>query len=280
MIQSVDQYKDSQNELLNKLSATVNNKQKDLLDLRQENDLSEKGIASEPKPFKSVTAENNALFALNSQITELNKNQNDKINELETLYNERIKKGIDKKDPTNQQYLKTIEFLKAEQAKVIRANTNLLMSLEEINRQTEIERKRRIKRASYENIETRFSNDSETLQRLKETTPLATTKLKPEDFNYGEPQANMQILKNISNAEKGFYTVIAVHNDAAKRDEFLTKVISTGQKNVNFFYDVRNNKYYIYYNNKLDNLEDATRALESKGNTPYNGKMVIIKVEN
>jgi type IX secretion system PorP/SprF family membrane protein len=275
----ISESKNTQQELLNRLNTTVENKQKELDDLKEENDLSEKGIFKTPKPFKSVSAENAALLSLKSEIDALNKNQNEKIAQLETLYNERIKKGANKNDATAQSYLKMIEALKASQIKVLQTNTNLLSSLEEIKTKTEIEKKRRIKRASFENDDSRYLKDLEALKRIKETTPVTKTNFKPEDFDYGDEQANMQILKKIKNTDAGYYLVIAVHNDQSKRDEFLTKTVSAGQRDINFFYDVNSSKYFIYYN-KFDNIEEAKKALESKGSTPYNGKMAIVKVEN
>ncbi len=275
----IDEFKSTQEELLQKLNSTVASREKDLNDLKEENDLSEKGIFREPKPFKSVTAENNALYSLNSQIEELNKNQKAKITELENLYKERIKKSNYKNDVTSQYYLKMIATLKAEQADVIKTNTDLLASLEQIKKDTEIERKRRIKRASYETDETRYLKDVATLKQLKETTPLATKILKTQDFDFGEQQSDMQILKNIRNEETGYYVILAVHSDSAKRDEFLKKVISTGQKDINFFYDVNTSKYFIY-SKKFDNLEAAKKAAETKDSAPYNNKMSIIKIEN
>jgi len=275
----ISESKNTQQELLNKLNTTVENKQKELDDLKEENDLSEKGIFKAPKPFKSVSAENAALLSLKSEIDALNKNQNEKIAQLETLYNERIKKGVNKNDATAQSYLKMIEALKASQIKVLQTNTNLLSSLEEIKTKTEIEKKRRIKRASFENDDSRYVKDLEALKRIKETTPVTKTNFKAEDFDYGDEQANMQILKKIKNTDAGYYLVIAVHNDQSKRDEFLTKTVSAGQRDINFFYDVNSSKYFIYYN-KFDNIEEAKKALESKGSTPYNGKMAIVKVEN
>ena len=85
-------------------------------------------------------------------------------------------------------------------------------------------------------------------------------------------------MKNINNVEKGYYLVIAVHNDVAKRDAFLTKVVSAGQTDVNFLYDVNSSNYYIYYD-KFKNFEEAQKALSNKGDKPYNGKMAVVKVE-
>ena len=72
--------------------------------------------------------------------------------------------------------------------------------------------------------------------------------------------------------------ILAVHSDVAKRDAFVTKTVAAGQSNVNFFYDVNSSKYFIY-TDKFDNIQEATEALSAKGNKPYNGKMVIVKIE-
>jgi len=276
---SLENAKKTQQQLLTNLNATVSAKQKDLQEMKEENDLSEKGIFKEPKPFKSTAGENNALEELNLQIAEVNKIQNEKIKELEGLYNQRIKKGSDKNEALNQYYLKTIETLKTEQSQAVQANKELVTSLEKIKIATEIEKKRRIKRASFVNEQDRFAQDKATLNRIKETTPYSATPLKAADFDYGEEQANMQILKSIKNVDSGYYVVVAVHSDVAKRDAFLTKTVAAGQSNINFFYDVNTSKYFIYYD-KFDTIEEAKKAMQTKGSTPYNGKMSIAKIEN
>ena len=270
--------KKTQQQLLTNLNATVSAKQKDLQDMKEENDLSEKGIFKEPKPFKSTAGENNALETLNLQIAEVNKIQNDKIKELEGLYNQRIKKVSDNNESLNQYYLKTIQTLKTEQSLALQSNKDLVSSLEKIKIATEIEKKRRIKRAAFVNEQDRFTQDKATLNRIKETTPYSATPLKATDFDFGEEQLNVQVLKDIKNVEKGYYIVIAVHEDVAKRDAFLTNTVAAGQSNVNFFYDVNTSKYFIYYD-KFDTIEEAKKALESKGSEPYKVKMSMVKIE-
>jgi type IX secretion system PorP/SprF family membrane protein len=275
----VEESKNTQQQLLMRLGETVANKEKDLKELKEENDLSEKGIFKEPKPFKSVSAENNALEALKLELVEVNKTQTVKIRELENLYKERLKKVPNKEDETNQYYLKAIETLKQEQLKVLQSNTNLIASLEKIKTDTEIEKKRRIKRAGFENDQSRYLKDKATLNLIKEKTAFSSVPLKAEDFDSGDEQSTMQILKNIKNVESGYYLVVAVHDNVAKRDEFLTKAVAAGQTNIDFFYDINTSKYFIYYN-KFDNIEEAKKALESKGSKPYNGKMSLAKIEN
>jgi hypothetical protein len=117
------------------------------------------------------------------------------------------------------------------------------------------------------------------LKRIKETTKVSSTPLTASDFDFGEDQSNMQIIKNIKNSDSGYYLIIAVHNSVEKRDQFLAKAIAAGRSDVNFFYNVTTSKYYIYYE-KFEGLSEATKALEAKGTKPYNGKMAIVKVEN
>jgi len=278
LTQFIEESKNNQQELLKRLDATVADRSKDLKDLKEQNDLSEKGVFNKPMPFKSISAQNKAFLSLQAEIEQLNKNQNSKIVALENLYKERLKKG-NKNDATAQYYLKTIESVKSEQLKVVQLKANLLSSLEIIKEQTEVEKKRRIKRASFENDEGRYLSDVAALNRIKETTPVSKETFKPEDFDYGDEQSNMQILKNIKNVESGYYLIVAVHSDVTKRDAFLTKAVAAGEKNINFFYDVSSSKYFIYYS-MFESIEEANKVQESKGNKPYNGKMVMVRVEN
>ena len=245
--------------------------------MREENDLSDKGIVKTTVEFKSTSGENAELESIKAQIAEVNRAQAESLDEFNRLYAERLKK-TPKNDLINQNYLKTIENLKAEQAKAEQSNALLINSLEQIKVETEIEKKRRIKKAVSLNDQDRYSQDVATLKRIKETTKLSSTPLKAEDFDFGESQSNMQIIKNIKNIESGYYVILAVHTDVQKRDAFVTKTVSAGQKEVNFFYDASSSKYFIY-EAMFDNLDEATQALGEKGNKPYNGKMVIVKIQ-
>ena len=267
-----------QQQLLSRLDASVANKEKALKEMREENDLSDKGIVKNTTvEFKSTAGENAELEAIRTQIAEINKAQADNLAEFNKLYNERLKK-TPKNDLINQNYLKTIESLKAEQVKAEQSNAVLINTLEKIKVETEIEKKRRIKRAVSSNDQDRLAQDMATLKRIKETTKVSSVPLKAQDFDFGDNQANMQIIKNNKNVESGYYVILAVHSDVSKRDTFVTKTVAAGQSNVSFFYDVNSSKYFIF-TDKFDNLQEATEALSAKGNKPYNGKMVIVKIE-
>ncbi|WP_417876474.1 type IX secretion system membrane protein PorP/SprF [Winogradskyella sediminis] len=269
-----------QNELLKQFDDIVAIKDQDLKDMKEENDLSDQGIVVQPKPFKSVTAENNKLRAIKADLDAVIKTRSEKIEELKAIYEERAAIKELALDEVTLFYKKEINRLQSEQLKANEAKSKLDLKLEAIKVATEFEKRRRIKRAAFNNEDDRYSQDRARLKKLKETTALAETPYKAEDFDFGEAQGNsIKILKNISHVKSGFYLIIAVHSDVKSRDEFLRKVIASGRTNVDFFHDVNTSKYYIYYD-KVDDISSANRALETKGNRPYNGKMTIVKIEN
>jgi hypothetical protein len=275
-----DSSKIEQQDLLIQLKEKIASKQKDLDDLKEENDLSEQGIRTAPKAFKSVSAENAELKALQEELDEVIESQNTKISELEELYDVRLKTVNNKNDQTNIYYSRKIEQLKNEQFQTIQSKETLYDSLEDIKVATEIERKRRIKRAAYDNQEDRYLKDRAALQQIKQSTQVSSETLTESDFDFGEERSNnISIVKNIQNTESGYYLVLAVHSDVEKRDEFLRKAIMAGRTDIDFFFDVNTNKYYIYYK-KFDDIESANREMQSNGDEPYNSKLSTVKIEN
>ena len=275
----LEQNKKNSKQLLSRLDSTAVNKEKDLKDLKEENDLSDKGIVKAPKPFVSASAANKALESLKNELSESSKTQSQFLSQYQDALNERLAKVPSKTDATNLKYLAEIEKLKAEQAKTEQLKAGILTKLDKIKSDIDIEKKRRIKRAAVETGQGRYEQDRATLKRIKETTTSANTALTANDFDFGEDQNNMQILKKIENSQSGFYLVIANHTDVNKRDAFLTKAISTGAVNIDFFFDVNSGKYFIY-TKKYDSLEEVTNALDNKSNKPYNSKMFVVKIEN
>ncbi|MCK0180438.1 PorP/SprF family type IX secretion system membrane protein [Flavobacteriaceae bacterium S0862] len=273
--------KQKQEDLLTRLNEAVEDKNKDLKDLKEENDLSEQGIYKEPKAFKSVTAQNRALEALKVEVDNAISERSKNIEELERQYNNRLKNVSDKNDATNQYYRGAIQQLKDEQEQSLRSKASLVSLLEKIDLDLEFERNRRIKRALYDNEEDRYEKDRATLNQIKQSTEIGANRLLNEgDFDFGEERVldNIQIIKDVKHVDEGYYVVLAVHSDTSKRDDFLTKTISAGQPKVDFFYDVNSSKYFIYYE-KFQSIDEAKKAIQLDNGKPYNSKMSIVKIE-
>ena len=271
---------ETQIQLIVDLETAVSIKENDLKDLKEENDLSEQNIYVAPKPFKSLSEENEAIERLKISLDTIRLGQNKKIAELETLLAERVISFTDPIDETNLYFKNKIDILKLEQEKVIRNRESLVSSLEQISIATDFERKRRIKRATFDNDQDRYTQDRNTLDSLKQNVTLRITELSLEVIDFGrERNNNIQILKNIEQTESGYYLILAIHSTVIKRDKFLVQVISSGNKEVNFFFHVSTSEYYIY-SKRFDNINETQRALVSKSNEPYNEKLNIIKIEN
>ncbi|KAB1070728.1 sprD domain protein [Tamlana haliotis] len=267
-----------QEELIDKLKEKVAIKQQDLDDLIEENNLSEQGIVKAPKAFKSISAENRELEELTNEIDNIVAAQNNKIRRLDRIYKERLSEVSDPNDATNKFYKRRIEELKSQQVEVLQIRQGSIFKIQELKEEIKEERKRRIKRALYDNDEERYQKDRAALNVIRQNTPVSSQPLTADDFDYGEELSNIQIVKGIKHVEEGYYLVVAVHTDTDKRDEFLRKAVASGQKDINFFFDVNTSKYYIYYEH-YDGMSNAQNALGSKGNKPFNSKMSIVKIE-
>ena len=271
---------ETQIQLIVDLESAVAIKENDLKDLKEENDLSEQNIYVAPKPFKSLSEENEAIERLKISLDTIRLGQNKKIVELESLLAERVISFTDPIDETNLYFKNKIDILKLEQEKVIRNRESLDSSLEQISIATDFERKRRIKRATFDNDQDRYTQDRNTLDSLKQNVTLRITELSLEVIDFGrERNNNIQILKNIEQTESGYYLILAIHTTVIKRDKFLVQVISSGNKEVDFFFNVSTSEYYIY-SKRFDNINETQRELASKSDEPYNEKLNIIKIEN
>jgi hypothetical protein len=151
LVSQTEETRVSQAQLLKELEAAVAVKEKDLKDLKEENDFSEQNISVEPKPFKSISAENEKIELLKINLDTVILRNKKKIIQLESLLQDRVRTFNDPNDETNLYYRNKIATLKSEQEKAIRERESLVSSLEQINIATSFERKRRIKRAAYDN---------------------------------------------------------------------------------------------------------------------------------
>ena len=271
---------ETQIQLIVDLESAVAIKENDLKELKEENDLSEQNIYVAPKPFKSLSEENEAIERLKISLDTIRSDQNKKIAALESLLAERVISFTDPIDETNLYFKNKINILKLEQEKAIRNRDLLVSSLEQISIATDFERKRRIKRATFDNAQDRYTQDRNTLDSLKQNVTLRITELSLELIDFGrERNNNIQILKNIEQTESGYYLILAIHSTVIKRDKFLVQVISSGNKEVDFFFNVSTSEYYIY-SKRFDNINETQRELASKSDEPYNEKLNIIKIEN
>ncbi|SHH60985.1 type IX secretion system membrane protein, PorP/SprF family [Winogradskyella jejuensis] len=272
--------KTKQSDLLEQYNKAVEGKNENLKNLKEENDLGDQGIVVKPKAFKSVTKENDRLRAIKTELDDVILKRNQKIKELEELYDDMYEADTIVNELVMLYYKKEIAELKKEQRNANDIKLDLENKLEQIQIGIEFEKRRRIKRAEYDNEEERYAQDRATLKNLKASTDIGTANLEPEDFDFGIEQSNnITILKNVNYTESGYYMVLAVHTDTEKRDEFITKAIASGVADIEFFYDVNTSQYFIYQK-KFNSVQEANSTIKQRGTKSYNSKMTIIKIEN
>ncbi|AUC76501.1 PorP/SprF family type IX secretion system membrane protein [Olleya sp. Bg11-27] len=272
-----DATKKTQSDLLKRFNDIIDIKDNDLKDLKEENDLGEQGIVVKPRPFKSISAENKALNAIKLDLEKSIEDRNQQITTLKKYYDDNSDGDLDNVDAY---YKETMERLESEQKEAIETKAKLEQKLADIKISTEYERRRRIKRAVFDNEDERYKQDRTALKNIKDFTIPSTAAPIASDFDFGEKQSdNIQILENVNKEESGYYLVLAVHKDINKRNDFLTKAVKAGLNDINFFYDVNTSKYYIYYQ-KFDYFPEAQEAIKNKGNKAYNSNMSILNIKN
>jgi type IX secretion system PorP/SprF family membrane protein len=272
----VDDASKSNKELLDKLTKTVNEKEAELQELKDLNNDPSKAATQKPKEFVSSSVQVKALNDLKNELSESSKTQTVLINNLE----EQFATLPNKTDKLISEFNKKIQNLKAEALKSDQFRIDLIAKLDKIKVESDIEKKRRIKRAESLNLQGQYSIDREALRKIRENTQPTTVALKVTDLDFGDIGKNeVQIIKKVENIDSGYYLILAVHDDVVKRDAFLAKLVASGKRNVDFFFNKSTGKYMIYLE-KYFELNDAKRALETKDDKPYNSKMTMVKVEN
>ena len=127
--------------------------------------------------------------------------------------------------------------------------------------------------------QTQKTNTPEAQTETDKKQPVNTPLVKTNNFDLVESTNIIKILNNVQSVESGFYLILATYSDVIKMDEFLDELRSKGVTNTGYFFDAESAKYFVY-NKKFNDLETALKALQTKENLSYQGKMAIVKVEN
>ncbi|QLC66336.1 PorP/SprF family type IX secretion system membrane protein [Flavobacterium sp. LPB0248] len=120
----------NQASLLSRLNQMAVKKGDDIDELKNENDLKFQGAYRERDIPANSQIENNEIEVLKKQLTQINKVQEELLINLVNLYNEKLKKGLNKNDAQNKKFLSKMEALKKEQQAIETNVIKLINSLE------------------------------------------------------------------------------------------------------------------------------------------------------
>lgn len=299
--------KNVQEVLMSKLDSLVVIMTDDLYDLKKTDILNMKESKRlEKKSYESIAITNELSSQLKKELAENRKSYAGLMNKVERIaveenqeYKRKVRENIKNKtgEPLLQSLsLEKIQSYKIGQEKNDAQNQKLIAKIDSLDTQKKIEVKRRISKASFYGSEAREFDDRLALVKLKRyqdkvihnqtntETSIATLSLDEikqkikEDPLYNNEEVKIEIFDNLKAVPNGYYLVLGIFTDATQRDQFIMKLIDTGDFNASFFFNVNSQSYYVY-SDGFENIEEALYKYKQKENTPLYKNWSIAKLE-
>lgn len=299
--------KNVQEVLMSKLDSLVVIMTDDLTELKKMDILNMKESKRlEKKSYESISKTNELSSQLKKELAENRKSYAGLMNKVERIaveenqeYKRKVRENI--KNKTGETLLQSlslekIQYYKIDQEKNDAQNQKLIAKIDSLDTQKKIEVKRRISKASFYGSEAREFDDRLALVKLKRyqdkvlhnqintETPITTLSLDEikqkikEDPLYNNEDVKIEVFDNLKAVPNGYYLVLGIFTDATQRDQFIMKLIDTGDFNASFFYNVNSQSYYVY-SDAFENIEEALYKYKQKENTPLYKNWSIAKLE-
>lgn len=299
--------KNVQEVLMAKLDSLVITMTDDLSDLKRMDILNMKESKRlEKESYEGIAKTNELSSQLKKELAENRKSYAGLMNKVERIAveeNQEYKKMIreNTKSKAGEPFLQSlslekIKYYKIDQEKNDAQNQKLIAKIDSLDTQKKIEVKRHISKASFYGSEARAFDDKVALVKLKRyqdnaiqnqsntenpATTLSLEEIKQkikEDPLYTNKDVKIEIFDNLKAVPDGYYLVLGIFTDAAPRDQFIMKLIDSGDFNASFFYNVNSQSYYVYSESFL-NIEEALYKYKQKENTPLYKNWSIAKLE-
>jgi LysM repeat protein len=299
--------KNVQEVLMSKLDSLVISMTDDLTDLKKMDVLNMKESKRlEKKSYESIAKTNELSSQLKKELAENRKSYAGLMNKVERIaveenqeYKRKVRENI--KNKTGETLLQSlslekIKYYKIDQEKNDAQNQKLIAKIDSLDTQKKIEVKRHISKASFYGSEARTFDDKVALVKLKRyqdnalqnqihaETPVIALSLEEikqkikEDPLYNNKEDKIEVFDNLKAVRNGYYLILGIFTDAAPRDQFIMKLIDSGDFNASFFYNVNSQSYYVY-SNSFENIEEALHEYKQKENTPLYKNWSIAKLE-
>ncbi|MCV9930770.1 LysM peptidoglycan-binding domain-containing protein [Flavobacterium sp. LS1R47] len=299
--------KNVQEVLMSKLDSLVVSMTDDLTDLKKMDVLNMKESKRlEKKSFESIAKTNELSSQLKKELAENRKSYAGLMNKVERIaveenqeYKRKVRENI--KNKTGETLLQSlslekIKYYKIDQEKNDAQNQKLIAKIDSLDTQKKIEVKRHISKASFYGSEARAFDDKVALVKLKRyqdnalqnqthtETPVVALSLEEikekikVDPLYNNKEGMIEVFDNLKAVPNGYYLVLGIFTDATPRDQFIMKLIDSGDFNASFFYNVNSQSYYVY-SDSFENIEEALYEYKQKENTPLYKNWSIAKLE-
>ena len=301
--------KNVQDILMAKLDSLVNTMNNDLLELKRMDVLNvSESKRLEKQSYESIGKTSELSSQLKKELAENRKVYAGLMNKVERIAveeNQEYKKKIRESEKNNtvtslQQRLslEEIKRYKIEQDQGDAQNQLLIAKIDSLDTQKKIEVKRHISKASYYSMEARKFDDKLALVKLKKyqdeavkkqdkTTFAATSKTISLEEMTREIKDNplknaknvkIEVYDNLKEVSNGYYLVLGIFTDASLRDQFIMKLIDSGDFNASFFFNINSLSYYVY-SDQFENMEEVLYKCKKKEEDELYKEIIIAKVE-
>lgn len=298
--------KNVQDILMAKLDSLVNTMNNDLVELKRMDILNvDESKRLEKQSYESIGKTTELSSGLKKELAENRKAYADLMNKVEKIaveenqeYKKKIRESEKKNNATSIQQrlsLEEIKRYKIDQEQGDAKNQLLIAKIDSLDIQKKIEIKRHISKASYYSMEARKFDDKLALLKLKkyqdeavkksngaETSKIVSLEemkkeLKENPFK-NEKNIKIEVFDNLKEVSNGYYLVLGKFTDAAPRDQFIIKLIDSGDFNASFFFNINSLSYYVY-SDKYNNMEEVLYQCKKREEDELYKNIIIAKAE-
>ncbi|MFB9107542.1 LysM peptidoglycan-binding domain-containing protein [Flavobacterium gyeonganense] len=298
--------KNVQDILMVKLDSLVNTMNNDLVELKRMDILNvDESKRLEKQSYESIGKTTELSSGLKKELAENRKAYADLMNKVEKIaveenqeYKKKIRESEKKNNATSIQQrlsLEEIKRYKIDQEQGDAKNQLLIAKIDSLDIQKKIEIKRHISKASYYSMEARKFDDKLALVKLKkyqdeavkksngaETSKIVSLEemkkeLKENPFK-NEKNIKIEVFDNLKEVSNGYYLVLGTFTDAAPRDQFIIKLIDSGDFNASFFFNINSLSYYVY-SDKYNNMEEVLYQCKKREEDELYKNIIIAKAE-
>ena len=300
--------KNIQDILISKLDSLVYTMNEDLSELKNtEIEDLERSKQLEAQSYESISKTSQLSLQLKKDLAENRKVYSGLMNKAQRIaleknneYKKKVRENskADTAKPNKEVAIIDIyKKMELDQARRDELNEALLKKIDSLGGEKKIELKRRISKATFYSREARNFDDKLALVRLKKYQNEAqksqsqnTVHKKVNQLNLREikeaveqdtltavNRSKIQVLDNLKEVPTGYYIVLGDFIEAEDRDQFIMKLIDTGEFNSSFFFNVNILSYYVF-TKFFYTEEEALYEYKQKSGQELYEKMLIVKI--
>ena len=294
--------------LISKLDSLVYTMNEDLSELKNtEIEDLERSKQLEAQSYESISKTSQLSLQLKKDLAENRKVYSGLMNKAQRIaleknneYKKKVRENskADTAKPNKEVAIIDIyKKMELDQARRDELNEALLKKIDSLGGEKKIELKRRISKATFYSREARNFDDKLALVRLKKYQNEAqksqsqnTVHKKVNQLNLREikeaveqdtltavNRSKIQVLDNLKEVPTGYYIVLGDFIEAEDRDQFIMKLIDTGEFNSSFFFNVNILSYYVF-TKFFYTEEEALYEYKQKSGQELYEKMLIVKI--